>query len=81
MHPLMKHREEGKKIKNKKMRPTQPEMTTANQPVILKHVLKFCVLNAIENIAAIFGAFWHNVFYSSEGEETESCPPARLLSE
>lgn len=31
-----------------KMRPTQPEMTTANQPVIFKHVLKFGVLYAIE---------------------------------
>lgn len=41
MHPLMKHRE--------KMRPTQPKMTTANQPVIFKHVLEFCVLYAIEN--------------------------------
>ena len=32
-----------------KMRPTQPEMTTANQAIIFKHVLKFCVLYAIEN--------------------------------
>lgn len=36
-----------------KMRPTQPEMTTANQPVIFKHVLKFCVLYAIENSLVI----------------------------
>lgn len=36
-----------------KMRPTQPEMTTANQPVIFKHVREFCVLYAIENSLVI----------------------------
>lgn len=40
-----------------KMRPTQPEMTTANQPVIFKHVLKFCVLYAIENSLVILKLF------------------------
>lgn len=44
MHPLMKH--------GGKMRPTQPEMTTANQSVIFKHVLRFCVSYAIENSLA-----------------------------
>jgi len=36
-----------------KTRPTQPEMTTANQPVIFNHVLKCCVLYAIENSLVI----------------------------
>ena len=40
-----------------KMRPTQPEMTTANQPVTFKHVLKFCVLYTIKNSLVISEAF------------------------
>lgn len=60
-----------------KMRPTQPEMTTANQPVISKHVLKFCVLYAIENSLVILRLLAQCFLFICEWRDRElACPPS-----
>lgn len=67
MHALMKHGE--------KMRPTQPEMTTANQPVISQHVLQFGVLYAIPNSLVMLKLLAQCFLFICEWRDTEL--PAR----
>lgn len=59
-----------------KMRPTQTEMTTANQSVIFKHVLKFCVLYAIKNSLVMLKLLAQCFLFICEWRDREL--PARL---
>lgn len=55
---------------------TQPEMTTANQPVISKHILKFCISYAIENSLVIWRLLALCFLFICERRDREL--PARL---
>lgn len=72
MHPLMKHRKKW-----------GPHSLKWPQPISLSvsNILGFCILYAIEKQLGDSVAFWHNVFYSSVSEATESCLPASQWQE
>lgn len=72
MHPLMKHRKNW-----------GPHSLKWPQPISLSFSNMFSnsVFYMQSKTAWWFRSFWHNVFYSSVSEETESCLPASQWQE